>query len=448
MKRKSFIVVILLFFLFPNPILAEVQNATQIPVLLYHGIVSKEEKQLYYPTNSSILDVDSFEVQMKYLADNGYHTVTVAEMKDFLDGKIQLPIKSVMIQFDDGLWDIYRYVFPIMQKYDLHGVASIITERTYRDYGEEWDPSRLQYMNEEMLLEISTHFDLESHTNNLHYIETPGKSGFVASPKAVVKADLLLSKERLSQFGNVTLFAYPYGHFTEESIEILKETGFEQAYTTKKGYVKSWDDPFQLNRITINPKVDFAEFKKLVSNTVAPIFTDIPLTHPNFEQSLWLYNNRVIKGYPDGTFKPNDVINRGQSAKMLVQALDIDVPDKVTEAPFKDMPLNYGDQYLLRAAAALKDAGIFNGVNGEFKPTQVLTRQQMATVLVNAYEWVLEGEPVQIKDLDRAHTSHQENIQILAQKGITVIPNGYFKPSDPTKRIHLASFLYNTMHLD
>ncbi|TRM10641.1 hypothetical protein FH966_02275 [Lentibacillus cibarius] len=48
--------------------------ATQIPVLMYHGLLTEEEKQLH-PNNSSYITKASFEKQMKYLAENGYHTV-------------------------------------------------------------------------------------------------------------------------------------------------------------------------------------------------------------------------------------------------------------------------------------------------------------------------------------------------------------------------------------
>ncbi|TRM11658.1 polysaccharide deacetylase family protein [Lentibacillus cibarius] len=140
----------------------------KIPVLMYHGILTDEEKQLR-PNNSSYITADSFEKQMKYLKENGYHTVTVDEMRHFLAGEMQLPRKSVMIQFDDGLRSVYRYAYPIMKEHNLDGVANIITRRTYRDYGDKWDPSRNQYMDKEMLNKISDVFELQSHTNKLHF---------------------------------------------------------------------------------------------------------------------------------------------------------------------------------------------------------------------------------------------------------------------------------------
>ncbi|GAA0435169.1 hypothetical protein GCM10008983_09670 [Lentibacillus halophilus] len=420
--------------------------ATQIPVLMYHGLLTEEEKQLH-PNNSSYITVDSFEKQMTYLAENGYHTISVDDMNAFLAGDRQLPRKSVMIQFDDGLRSVYRYAMPIMKKHDLHGVANIITNRTYKDYGDEWDPAKHQYMDERMLDAISDEvFELESHTNQLHrYIK--GQSAFTYKSPDTVISDLDANRQALSNYNDdVTLFAYPFGQYNSESKKILKKAGFQTAYTVKDGYVSSWDDPYQLNRLGIVPSTSFQEFKNIVTNTVAPIFTDIPLDHPNFGQTFWLYSHHIIKGYPDGHFGPREHIDRSQAAKMLVQALGMDVPDNVESAPFTDIPLDYHDPYLVKVVTALKQNGIFQGDGGAFKPASHLTREQMATVLVNAFNWTEADTHVDVADLNQASPSHRETIRIMAQKGITALPNGKFSPHDPTRRLHVASFLYQAMH--
>jgi hypothetical protein len=334
-----------------------------------------------------------------------------------------------------------------MQKYGLHGVANIITSRTDKDYGADWDPNKNQYMTQQMIDAISANFDIESHTDELHYLDN-NISGFMLETPANVLTDLLTSRNKLAKYGDVSLFAYPFGQFDTARISLIKEAGFSQAYTIKKGYVQSWNDPYQLNRIAVYPWTTLSEFIAVVSDTVEPIFSDIPLNHPNFNQTFWLYSHHIVKGYPDGHFGPNLGITRGQAAKMLVQALGLDVPSQVMTAPFSDLPLNYSDQYLVRVATALKRAGIFNGDRGYFKPHEILTREQMATVLVNTFGWKSDGRSASVKDLSQASSSHQANIKILAQKGITVLPNGYFLPHEATKRIHLASFLYKALHLE
>ena len=87
------------------------------------------------------------------------------------------------------------------------------------------------------------------------------------------------------------------------------------------------------------------------------------------------------------------------------------------------------------------------GLNGEFNPNDVLTREQMASVLVHTFKWQSTGKSIVVKDMNKASERHQFNIEILAQKGITILQNGISSPHDPTLCVHLASFLYKALHL-
>ncbi|WP_106496171.1 polysaccharide deacetylase family protein [Lentibacillus sp. Marseille-P4043] len=239
------------------------KSATKIPVLMYHGLLTEAENKTI-ESNSSIIPVENFEEQMHYLAEHDYHMVTAKEMDDFLKGEINLPPKSVMIQFDDGLRSVYRYALPIMQKYELRGIANIITSRTEMDYGAEWDPDRNQYMDQEMLDEVSSVFELQSHTNELHFLDPGEKSRLILVSQEDAIADLQASQEKLSKYGDVTLLAYPFGQFSSNIVKLVKEAGFTMAFTTEKGYVKPNDDPYQLNRIGITPDMSLEKFEEIV----------------------------------------------------------------------------------------------------------------------------------------------------------------------------------------
>ena len=81
-----------------------------VPVLNYHQINDTEH-------NSLTVNTKQFEAQMKYLAEEGYTTITPAEMIDAWEGKGTLPEKPVIITFDDGYLDNYNHAYPILEKY-------------------------------------------------------------------------------------------------------------------------------------------------------------------------------------------------------------------------------------------------------------------------------------------------------------------------------------------
>lgn len=148
----------------------------------------------------------------------------------------------------------------------------------------------------------------------------------------------------------------------------------------------------------------------------------------------------VITGYTDGTFRPSQPINRGQSARILTNALELPVPENVDSTPFVDTPPGhtYAD-----VAAAVYEAGIMIGSNNNqyFKGGDYLTRQQMASILVRGLELENTGEAVTIVDLDQTYDAHRENVEILTQHGITITEDNRFRPNENVSRAQLVVFL-------
>jgi len=63
-----------------------------------------------------------FAAHMRYLYDNGYHTLTLAELDDYLSGRIELPLRSVLITVDDGHQSSYSQIHPVLQRYGFNAL--------------------------------------------------------------------------------------------------------------------------------------------------------------------------------------------------------------------------------------------------------------------------------------------------------------------------------------
>src|SRR5690606_9113631 len=110
-------------------------------------------------------------------------------------------------------------------------------------------------------------------------------------------------------------------------------------------------------------------------------FKDITPANSHYEAVKSLVERGIINGYEDGTFRPNASLTRGQAAKILANALNLDTSSK--ELKFKDVTSKLG---YIWAINALVNAGIINGYeDNTFKPNAPLTRGQMAKVLVDAF---------------------------------------------------------------
>ncbi len=60
-------------------------------------------------------------------------------------------------------------------------------------------------------------------------------------------------------------------------------------------------------------------FSFFVSNSVSGSFSDVPDDHPYIKAIEYLQNNDIVQGYEDGTFRPEQTINRAEFTKVLLE---------------------------------------------------------------------------------------------------------------------------------
>jgi len=80
-------------------------QSVDLPILVYHHI---------QPGSTSTLFVspEEFDKQLKYLQDNGFHTISFTDLADYLEKGKPLPPHPVIISLDDGWENQFDYGFP------------------------------------------------------------------------------------------------------------------------------------------------------------------------------------------------------------------------------------------------------------------------------------------------------------------------------------------------
>lgn len=170
-----------------------------------------------------------------------------------------------------------------------------------------------------------------------------------------------------------------------------------------------------------------------------------------------LVEQQLIKGYEDGTFRPNNAITRSNVVKLLGRFLEANhyaVPeDALIETRFEDVSLS-GDRELLQYAALVQEEGIFSGAEGFLTPQATMERRHMAVVLVRALKMMYDIDVVAlykeanftsaVTDLHLAGDMEKvEAITALEYAQITVVEQ--FQPTSTVTRAQFASFLYRMM---
>lgn len=231
-----------------NVIKVEEKDTDGISVLMYHYFYDDEKGET--AKNSNYTSKTSFEEQLKYLKDNNYYFPTMKEINMYLDKKIELPKKSVVITMDDGEASNYTIAYPLALKYKIPMTMFIVTSWT------NVNDSLQKSMTD------SGYITFQSHSHDMH------KGGCAGQNHGALMQcidynegvnDLKKSKELI---GNADSFAYPCGDHTDTTIKMLKEAGYTLAFTTSYGRVTRNQEKLALPRIRINGGISLESFIK------------------------------------------------------------------------------------------------------------------------------------------------------------------------------------------
>ena len=206
------------------------------PILLYHAV--GEPVEIEWPP-SLILSASLFEEHLKYLAQEGYRVVSVAQLTDILRSNGNLE-KVVAMSFDDGYKNNHSDALPLLKKYNAKASFYIVD----RDIGKSI------YMNRAQLLDLAgIGMELGSHTINhapLALIDPKYLPWEVGTAKKRLEEKLIDYK--------VKGMAYPNGGYNEKVIAALKEYDYEYGLTGKVGantYQTFRQKPYEMYRISI-----------------------------------------------------------------------------------------------------------------------------------------------------------------------------------------------------
>ena len=99
-------------------------------------------------------------------------------------------------------------------------------------------------------------------------------------------------------------------------------------------------------------------------------FSDVNETTKYYQAIEFLKNNDVVGGYPDGTFKPEQTLNRAELLKILIEAT---VEDKIDESKYKNCFPDVKEEWFAKYVCYGKEKGVIDGYpDGTFKPANAV----------------------------------------------------------------------------
>ena len=226
----------------------------RVPVLCYHQFTEENTSD-----NKMVVTRTEFESQMAYLADNGYQVFSLGELASFLNGKKELPLKSVVITIDDGYKSYFEVAYPILKKYDFPSTMFVYPDFIGAGTALKWKD--VKYLSKAPLVDIQSHSKTHDSLQPLPSGEID--TDYLTRLKIEVEgAEKILSRRTGERINH---FAYPYGNSSLEIIELLKKNDYELAVTVQKGSNPSFAAPFLLHRTMIYGGDSLNTFKRALN---------------------------------------------------------------------------------------------------------------------------------------------------------------------------------------
>lgn len=203
------------------PVIADARAHVDLPILMYHGITNDPSKVGDY----SIL-ASTFESDLVWLKDKGYTTISATQLINYVEKGSALPAKPVLLTFDDGYENNYTLAFPLLKKYNMKAIISVIGSES-NIYPEVASSNLIEFGN---------------HTYDLHSNDSGRKGADKLKGESqeeyskVLSEDLLKNqeflKERIGYYPVV--FAWPYGAYPMDGSanDVLKKLGFKMSLTS------------------------------------------------------------------------------------------------------------------------------------------------------------------------------------------------------------------------
>jgi peptidoglycan/xylan/chitin deacetylase (PgdA/CDA1 family) len=236
----------------------------QIPILAYHAFVPSALKmQGEFKGNKWIDDIEGFEEQMKYLSEEGWNTLSLDEFYLWYNGKLDVPPKSCVITFDDGYYEMYYTVLPILEKYGFSATCFVIGAYT-PEITPEYKPEERHYIGWDKIKEIQNTYpnlQFESHSYNLHGMNSDGTQPWTTATFEELKADF----EANDKFG-FTFMAYPYGGYNDKMLDAVSQSNIKMAFTFNNDqYAAKIYPKYEIPRKRITAETTQEQFREIMN---------------------------------------------------------------------------------------------------------------------------------------------------------------------------------------
>lgn len=237
----------------------------------------------------------------------------------------------------------------------------------------------------------------------------------------------------------------------QQDLYIKLENG---SATLSKNYLSKSDFVNGVAEFSITPSAEYGIRLSVISGDIKQVsdvlqassFSDVAETDDNFVAINFLKNNEIVRGYPDGSFKPESPVSRVEALKFIYEGLNKEVKPRVV-LEFADTD---SKAWYARYIDAAQKENVVKGYQGNvFKPANPVTKAEFVKMLVQAAGYngdtyvLLHNNFSDVKQGDWYYSY----VGLAKDKNIVDTSSNRFLPNEPMTRGEVAEVLYKTIML-
>ncbi len=218
------------------------------PILMYHRV--DPDPGAGAVASDLTVSPARLREQLEYLRSRGIAAISMAQLEQRLERGEPLD-HVVVMTFDDGYADQYRYAVPLLHEFGDSATFYIIT-------GQLGQPRHLTWRQLRTMADM--HLDIAAHgvQHDDLSLMNPAQQTY----------QIEQSVRELHAFLHAPIesYAYPSGRFNRETLAIMRHADVPLAVTTDPAYVLPPENRFEMTRVRVHGGWRLADFASAVQS--------------------------------------------------------------------------------------------------------------------------------------------------------------------------------------
>ncbi|MDP2625230.1 MAG: S-layer homology domain-containing protein [Candidatus Peregrinibacteria bacterium] len=173
-----------------------------------------------------------------------------------------------------------------------------------------------------------------------------------------------------------------------------------------------------------------------------PTFSDVSTSHVNYAAIEYLVSIGTLEGYEDGTFLPDNTVNRAELMKILVAGQGIDPDPETYYGCFPDVEDDWYAKYVCYASSH----GWVDGYdNGYFEPGNTVNKVEAVKMVVNALgfsDWLPDSVDEDIYDDTDSSAWYAPYLYVAKYAGFLEVDSGDYDPAGDMNRGWVSEYVF------